>query len=368
MKILEVNKLYYPWLGGVETTVQKIAENFNKKEGFKVEVLCCSPSRGDKDEEINGVAVHRASGFGVHWGMPISFSFFNLFRKLSRNFDVIEFHHPFPLSDLALFFFPPRAKINVYYHSDIVRQKILELFYRPFVLHTLRKASHIIVSNPNMIKNSPYLEKFREKCVVIPHGIDLDEIREGFNEEEIESLKKEYGKFVLFAGRLSHYKGVVYLIEAMQSVDANLVVIGEGGEENLLKKRVEELHLEKKILFLPPQERKKLINFYAATRVFVLPSILKSEAFGIVLAEAMACGTPVISTELGTGTSFVNRDGETGFVVPPENAAALAESISKILNDEETAKRFGANAKKRAEEEFSIEKMIGRIVELEKAL
>ncbi|MER3570478.1 MAG: hypothetical protein C4348_02685 [Patescibacteria group bacterium] len=334
-------------------------------ESASVEVLCCQPKGKRKIEMINGVKVYRASSLGIFWGMPVSFDFFRLFKKLSQEADIIDFHHPFPLADLALFLFPPKAKIVVHYHSDIVRQRILEVFLRPLIFNTLKKAKKIIVSNPNLIKNSPYLQKFPEKCEVIPFGVDLRKF-EKFDEKKIENLRKGYGDFVLFVGRLSYYKGVQYLIEAMKNVEANLVIIGEGPKKKELELKIRNLGLEKKVFFFPFQSEEDLINFYYACSVFVLPSIFKSEAFGLVLIEAMACGKPVISTELGTGTSFVNQDGVTGFVVPPRDSKALAEALEKILKNKNLAQTLGRNARERVKKEFSLEKMIEKTITLYK--
>ena len=198
MKILQVNKLYYPWVGGVEKIVQEIAEGLNtqidvsypRESALTVEVLCCQPKGKRKIEEVNGVKVYRSSSFGIFWGMPISFDFFRLFKKLTNpresafKVDIIDFHHPFPLGDLALFLFRPKAKLVVHYHSDIVRQRILEFFFKHFILNTLKKAEKIIVSNPKLIKSSPYLQKFQEKCEVIPFGVDLKKF-ENFDEEKV---------------------------------------------------------------------------------------------------------------------------------------------------------------------------------------
>jgi len=357
MKVLQVVKLYYPWIGGVEKVVQQIAERLNGKDNFEIEVLCCSHEKRGKEEKINGVKIHRASSFGIFWGMPFSFDFFRLFKKLSKKVDIIDFHHPFPLVDLAFFLFRPKAKLIVHYHSDIVRQKALEFLFRAFIFNTLKKAEKIIVSNPNLIKSSPYLQKFKEKCQVIPFGVDLEKFKK-FDLEKVQKIKEKYGNFVLFVGRLNYYKGLHYLIEAMKDVKANLVIIGEGPEKSNLIFRILKLKLENKIFLLPFQPEEELVNYYRACDVFVLPSIFKSEAFGLVLTEAMACGKPVISTELGTGTSFVNRDGVTGFVVPPRDSKALAEAINKILLDKELAQKFGKNAENLVIENFSLQKMI----------
>ena len=395
MKILQISKLYFPWIGGVETVVQQIAEGLDNKNDLKMEVLCCLDKGERKTEEINKVKVWRASSLGIFWGMPVSFDFFWLFKKLKDKYDVIDFHHPFPLGDLVIFLFRSKTKLTVHYHSDIVRQKILEIFFKPLIFNTLKRAEKIIVSNPNLIKNSPYLRKFKEKCVVIPFGIDLKKFEKiDFNNiqkrergeaersvieetkslrerergesernivEEMKSLreiKEKYKDFVLFVGRLNYYKGVQYLVEAMKEIDANLVIIGQGAEKSNLELKIKEFSLENKVFFLPPQGEKELINFYQAAKIFVLPSIFKSEAFGIVLIEAMACGKPIISTELGTGTSWVNVDEETGFVVQPKDSGALVKAINKILENKNLEQKFSENAKKRAEQKFSLERML----------
>lgn len=352
MKILQVSKLYWPWVGGVEKIVQQITEGLNG------EVLCCQPKGKRKIEEASeGAKVYRAASLGIVWGMPISLDFFRLFRKLSKEADIIDFHHPFPLGDLAIFLFKPKAKLIAHYHSDIVRQRVLEIFFRPLIFNTLKRAEKIIVSNPNLIESSFYLRRFKKKCVIIPFGVDLKRL-ERFDELKIQEIKERYKDFVLFIGRLNYYKGVEYLVEAMKGVNANLVIIGEGPEKNNLEFRIKNLELENKIFFLPHQKENELINYYQACSVFVLPSIFRSEAFGIVLIEAMACGAPVISTELGTGTSWVNIDGQTGFVVSPKNNQELTIAIKKILEDKNLAQKLSENARKRAKERFSLEGML----------
>ena len=119
---------------------------------------------------------------------------------------------------------------------------------------------------------------------------------------------------------------------------------------------------------MPYKKEDKLINYYHACSILVLPSIFRSEAFGLVLIEAMACQKPVISTELGTGTSFVNQDGVTGFVVPPKDNRALVRAIKKILENKKMAEEFGQNAFKRVKEEFSLEKMLEKVATVYRAI
>ncbi|GBD34502.1 N-acetyl-alpha-D-glucosaminyl L-malate synthase [bacterium HR35] len=360
MKILQVNKLYYPWIGGVETIVKQIAEGLNGNDDFIIDVLVCNNKSGKKIEEINGVKVFRASSFGVYLGMPLSIDFFFLYKKIFKNYDTIFLHYPFPLGFFAYFLFSKNKDLVIWYHSDIIRQKILEIFFRPFHLFALKKAKKIFVSNPNLIESSNYLKKFKEKCIVIPFGIDLEKFK--FNEEikkESEEIKNKFGTpLVLSVGRLSYYKGFEYLIEAAKSVEAKFLIIGEGKLKNKLLKMIKDLDLENKVFIIPPVEN--LIPYYYACDVFVLPSIHKSETFGIVLLEAMACGKPLISTELGTGTSWINENEKTGFVVEPKNSKTLAEAINKLLTNRDLHNFFSRNAMEKVKN-FTLENFLNKL-------
>lgn len=360
MKILQVNKFYYPWIGGVETIVQQIAEGLNRNNSCQVDVLVCQP-RGKKSvENINGVNIFRASSYGILLGMPISFDFFKIYKNIFKNYDAVFLHYPFPLSFLAYFLFSPRKKLYVWYHSDIVRQKFFEFFLKPIHLFVLKRAQKIFVSNPNLIFSSNYLKKFKEKCIVIPFGIEIEKFK--LTEEiknEAFAIKSKFGSpLVLAVGRLVYYKGFKYLIEAAQNVNAKFLIIGNGPLEQELKNLINKLGLENKVFIIPSV--KNLIPYYYACDVFVLPSIFKSEAFGIVLLEAMACGKPIISTNLGTGTSWININNQTGFVVNPQNSKELAEKINLILKDANLRKKFEANALRRVKD-FSIESFINNL-------
>jgi len=365
MKILQINKLYYPWIGGVEKIVQQISEGLNNKDNIEIKVLCCASPKKSRildfekgtEEAIGGVKIVRASIIGMVTGLPISFSFFKLFKKLSKDADIINLHHPFTLGDLAIFLFRPKAKIILHYHSDIVRQKIAAFFLKPLIYNTLKKSSKIIISSPNLLKSSPILKKFEEKCEIIPFGVDYKKFQK-LNKENVDLIKREYGDFILFIGRLTYYKGLSYLIRAMKDVKNNLLIIGDGKKKKDFELMTKNLGLNNRIHFLPSQPEKNLIDFYNASTALVLPSIFKSEAFGIVLIEAMACGKPIVSTELETGTSFVNQDKITGLVVPPKNIDALSRAINIILEDKKMAEIYGQNARNRVLEHFTIEKML----------
>lgn len=359
MKVLIVNKLYAPWIGGVETVVREIAEGLSKDHSFSVEVLACQPKGKTTKEQINGVDITKAGSFGVLLKTPVSFSFFKLFKQKSENVDLVNIHHPSPLAFLAYLLYKPKARLVVHYHADIVKQRITGWFFRPLVHRVLTRAEKIIVSNPRIVETSPVLGSHKNKCVVTPFGVDAQSLLSLVNETEVEKLQKEHGPFTLFVGRLSYYKGVEYLLRAVVKTQKKLVIIGVGEEESKLRALAKTLDITHLVQFLPPQPFEMLVQYYRAAQVFILPSIARSEAYGMVLLDAMALGTPVVSTEIGTGTSYVNEDGVTGYVVPPRDPLALALAIDKLY-DSGTRERLGKAAQERVLSGFTLEGMIAK--------
>ena len=357
MKILHVNKFYTPVLGGIERVVQDIAEGLEKK-GYTNEVLACGGKWRGGVEDINGIRVYRAGRVGMLLGMPISLSFFSLFRKRVKEADAVFLHHPFPLAFLAHLFFGRSKKLFVWYHSDIVRQRISGLLIRPMIHKVLRRANKIFVASNNLLGHSSMLRGIREKCVVIPFGIDLTKFEDtDAIRNEARAIHSRYGTpLILSVGRPVYYKGFEYLIHAMQGVDAKLLIIGSGPLERQLKNLARELKLSESVFFLPHVP--SLLPYYYACDFFVLPSCEASEAFGIVQLEAMACGRTVINTNLRTGVPEVNIDGETGITVPPKDSHTLHDAILKLIGDRKLCERFSMRARERVEERFRMEKFI----------
>ena len=212
-------------------------------------------------------------------------------------------------------------------------------------------SDRIIATSPKYIDTSPFLQNFRDKCSVIPLGIDIERFNNPDTSPAYEIRKRYDGsEILLFVGRLRYFKGLRYLIEAMEHIDARLLIIGTGPEESALKSMASGKNSSGKIIFLGDVSDQELPAYYAASDIFVLPSSHRSEAFGTVLIEAMASGKPVISTELGTGTSFININGETGFVVSPRSPESLSLAIRNLLKDAELRLRMGRNARERAKE------------------
>jgi glycosyltransferase involved in cell wall biosynthesis len=361
MKVLQVNKLYYPWVGGVEKVVQDIAEGLKNK--VDTDVLVCQSKGEGITEVINGVKVHRAVSLGICLSMPVSFKLPFMLRKLSKGRDILHFHMPFPLAVISYLLMRPEGRVIVWWHSDIVRQKKCLRLYKPFLMSFLKKVDRIIVATPEAIESSVFLKKFRNKCALIPYGIDLKRFRPNAEiQEKAVSIRRKYGpRLVLFVGRLIYYKGLDYLIKSMQQIDAALLLIGDGPLRSHLKNLAADLGIEDKIVFLQGISDEELPAYYHACDLFVLPSIARAEAFGIVQLEAMACGKPVINTALPNGVPHVSVNGQTGITVAPADTAGLAAAIDELLTNNDLREGYGRNAFRRVQDHFSKEQMLERI-------
>lgn len=366
-KVLQVNKLYHPWIGGVEKVVQNIAEGL--KDEVSMKVLACQSKGFGEARTINGVDVLKTTSFGVAWGMPLSLTFPLILVKEIRNHDVLHFHLPFPLAVLGYLLSPVRGKkVVVTYHSDIVRQKRLMGLYRPLLDRFLDTADLILPTSPNLVENSPFLRNREEKCRVVPLSIDIEEFTNFSSEEGEFPVEVGEDKVVLFVGRLSYYKGVDILLEAMKEIDARLLIVGEGELKGDLQEKCRSLSLEGRVDFLGEVSDEALKRCYQIADVFVLPSVERSEAFGLVQLEAMAYGTPVVNTDLPTGVPYVSRDGETGLTVQPGDSEELSAAINTLLTNEEMAEEFGRNARERVKEKFTRERMLSSILDVYREL
>lgn len=350
MKILQVNKLYHPVLGGIEKITQDISEHL-QTPNLEVSVLACQTKGKRQEETINDIKVYKAASWGKKLGMPISFDFFRLFKKIGQKYDIILIHHPFPLAFLALPLLP-KKKIYIMYHADIIRQKWLMLPFLPFINYGLKRAEKIFVSGDNIVTHSHLLRPRQSKCIVNPFGIDLneykitDEIR-----RRAEIIKKEHQRpIILSVGRLVYYKGFRYLIEAMKNVKADLIIIGQGPDKKYLGNLIKKNDLNDKIQIIDPVNN--LQAFYVASDLFVLPSCAPSEAFGLVQLEAMANNKAVVNTRLNTAVEEVSIDKVTGITVPPKNSLALSKAINELINNPQKKASYEEAARNRVEKIF----------------
>lgn len=373
LRILQVNKLYYPFTGGVERVVQQVAEGLADRTDMKV--LVCNETGTDVEENINGVEVRRSRSFYMLGNMPLSFRFIRDFKRMSKEADVIHFHMPFPVGDLAELLSGYQGKVVVWWHSDVVRQKKMMLLYKPVMKLFLKRADVIIVATQGHIDGSAYLKHYADKCVVIPYGVDpaiAAKADQWAKRQKSPAGDKEDGAIpvrFLFVGRLVYYKGCKVLLEAFRQVrNAELVMVGSGPMEEELRELAARSEMEDRVHFLGNISDEKLEEAFAGCDVFVLPSIVRSEAFGLVQIEAMAYQKPVINTNLPSGVPYVSIHGQTGLTVEPEDAQSLADAMNWMAEHPEERREMGRRARERVKQEYRMDVMLERVLAVYRSL
>jgi glycosyltransferase involved in cell wall biosynthesis len=362
MKILHINKAY-SILGGIEKYIKEVTDYFRQK-GNRVDVLAVNVERKIKVvKEPNGDIIELPRLFEYSSGV-ISLQFPNVLKKIINDYDIVNFHFPSVIGELS--FLIQRRKIKtrtiVTFHNEVAKEKRFSSIYNKFISRRfLEEVDKIIVTSPNILKSSEVLRNFRDKVSIIPLGLDVKRFL-----PEVERFKpgvKREFPLILFVGRLAKVKGIEYLIRAMKESPGYLKIIGIGPLKKKLMKLRDSLNLRDRVKFLGYVPDKELIKHYIEADIFVLPSVYRGEGFGYVLLEAMICKTALITTELGTGTSYVNVNGETGFVVPPRDASAISRAIKELVRDRDRLSRFKENAFQRVKREFTLERMLERLEE-----
>lgn len=355
MNILHLYKDYYPVLGGIENHIKVLAEA-QAAAGHQVTVLVCDPGYRTCTEIRNGVKVIKAGRLTTMASMPVSLAQPLALTRLRT--DVVHLHSPYPLGEITNWLMGQAGATVLTYHSDVVRQRTLLRFYGPFLRFILRATDGIIATNPCYVESSPWLQPVREKCRVIPLGVDLTRFSPIFS-STTGPLK------ILFVGRLRYYKGLDTLLNALINIpEARLTVVGIGPMQASWQALSQELALSDRVAFVGEIDDADLSEQYRQADLFVLPANTRAEAFGTVLLEAMASGLPCITTELGTGTSWIVQNGVTGLVVPPRDSAALAIAIKTLGTNVELRQQFGQAGLTRVRAEFSQEVMIERVMQV----
>lgn len=372
MRILELNKFYDPHTGGIETVVKQHAEYFNSRKDCDVKVLTCVEKGKGILEKVNGVDVIRVSSLGVKFSCPLSLKYPHIFHKMSKDYDIVECHFPFPLADLAVVSSRFKGKVVIYWHSDIIRQKKLLSLYKPLLMKFLNRADLILCATQNHIESSEFLPMFRDKCKVVPYGInpkDYEKIK--YKNFLGNKLNNKSAVKIFFTGRLVYYKGVDVLLEAfcrIKNENCELFIAGDGVLASELKAKAKKENISEKVHFLGYLSDDELKSAFYDCDIFVLPSVANSEAFGIVQLEAMVNSKPVINTTLPTGVPLVSLNNYSGISVMPGNPKELANAMKKLVKSPELRKKYGENAKLRVESEFTLEKSNRMLYNLYKEL
>jgi rhamnosyl/mannosyltransferase len=328
-------------------------------------VIVANHQAGTVEEQDGSIEVVRL-GVVARWGAVAICPRFPM--QLAREAaDIVVLHEPNPMAIVAYWLARPAGQLVVWFHAEVVRPGWrYRLFYRPFLQFVFRRAARIVVSSPQLAKTSAPLRAWQDKCVVIPFAAekagDADDVAIGRRAEQIRSDAN--GPLVLFVGRLVPYKGVSVLLSAMKNTPASLVVVGEGPSRGTLEQQAVAAGVAERVRFAGEVDEEELAALYRACDVFALPSVTRQETFGVVQLEAMARGKPVVSTRLQTGVDWVNRDGETGLIVPPGDVPALAEAIQRLLSNSVERRTMGLAGQARARTVFNVEGMTNAILDL----
>jgi rhamnosyl/mannosyltransferase len=374
MKVLQLSKFYPPAHGGIEAVARDLSAGL-VAQGVQVQVLCAHHKLRHVDEhDALGVRVTRAASFGLFLSTSMAPLLPWLLRQRLRSPgqapDIVHVHMPDPLAAIAVWFARPRARVVLHWHSDVVRQRLSMALYRPLQRWLLKRADAVIATSPAYAQSSPVLREWLHKVVVIPLGAPPPQAP---TPQAVAGVRRRYGdrRLVLALGRMTYYKGYEVLIEAAALLPADVVVVAGGAGDRLAHYRrlAAQRGVAEKVRFVGRLPDHRVEAYFAAAEVFVQASTVRAEAFGVAVLEAMARGTPVVSTQIeGSGMPWLNQHGVTGLKVPPGDAQALAGAVQKLLDDAALRQRMGSAGRARWALHFSTETMCAATLALYRRL
>jgi len=359
LRVLHVGKFFPPHVGGMESHLRTLCTEL--KNVVDLGVIVANDSSRTQRSVVDGINLTRLGTPLNIYSTPICPRMVREIRKARA--DLVHVHLPNPWAVMAYLLSGHCGTLVVTWHSDVVRQRNLGWAFEVLQRKFLRRCNTIIATSDNYIESSPVLSRSRDRCRTVPFGISMQDFW-CHDFDTVKQIRKRFGsRIVLSAGRLVYYKGLEYLIRAMNSVDGNLLIVGDGPmRQKLEAEAAADPIIRSRVTFLGHVEA--VTPYYHACEIFALPSIARSEAFGIVQLEAMACGKPVVNTRLQSGVPFVSLDGVTGLTVAPGDPTALASALNKLLDDAELRQRYGNAALQRVSAEFTVTAMVKRTLDV----
>jgi O-antigen biosynthesis rhamnosyltransferase len=363
LRVLHFFKTYLPdSYGGVEQFIYQLARGSSLR-GIDVDVLSLSSDVSRETQLLDGHTVHRVRKDFEIASTGFSFGAFAKFAALAREADIVHYHYPWPFADVVHFATAVSQPTVLTYHSDIVRQQRMLKLYKPLMKRFLKSVDRIVATSQNYLETSDTLSGYLDKTQVIPIGLD----RATYPDSEAARLaawREKFGeRFFLFVGVLRYYKGLHILLDALRGTGYPLVIVGAGPIEAELRTHAAQIGLTN-IHFLGALSDSDKVALLELSYAVIFPSHLRSEAFGISLLEGAMFGKPMISSEIGTGTSYINIHGETGLVVPPNDPDALREALRTLYENPELANEMGRRAYDRYRTYFTADQMADRYIDL----
>ena len=379
MKILQLGK-FYPIRGGVEKVMWDLTRGLSER-GVTCDMLCATLKSDPVDPPDQARCtltpegkVIRFNDFGRVICVPalakkaatmLSPAMIRWMRRHAAEYDLIHIHHPDPMAALALRLSGYRGRVILHWHSDILSQKLLLVFYRPLQSWLIRRAEKIVGTTPVYVHESPVLQGVQDKVTYVPIGI----LPVNPDEKAVSEMRNhcQGKKIVVSLGRLIPYKGYDTLVAAaaLLGKDYQVFIGGMGPLQENLQAQIDGLGLQARVELLGYVPDEEVPTLYGACDVFVLSSVMKTEAFGIVQIEAMSCGRPVVATRIPeSGVAWVNEDGVSGLNVDPGDPEALADAIRRICEDQKSWQRYAEGAKSRFEHMFTAQGMIDKMIDI----
>jgi glycosyltransferase involved in cell wall biosynthesis len=369
MKIIQVTPYFYPHLGGVESHVYTISKELVDR-GHNVSVFTSKVPIHAKDEEyLDGIRVNRIKPIFNLFTTPVMPKLKN--KLIAQQADVVHAHVPPPFSE---YYAASACKYNklpfaLTYHCDLeipnlLSRPVVAFYRRTFGAYAIRNSDRIIVHTESYAATSRSVWKYEP--TIIPSAIDIDR----FQPKDLSSkIRKKHklgnSKIVLYLGRLKFHKGLEYLIESAKFTDSDIkyLIVGEGDYENQLREIVDNLGVQERVIFTGRVPNSEIPKYYNACDVFILPSVERLEAFGLVVIEAMASGKPVIISNI-PGVRENITDGEEGLLIEPTNPEDIAEKINHLMADKKFRERMGAKGRKKVENNYTLKRVVDQLEEV----
>lgn len=338
----------------METYVEALARAL--QDDFDLHVLAHSKDRASREEIIDGFRLRRCGATFNALSQPFSPSMATELRRLSP--DLVHLNAPNAFATACWAGLARSSRLLITHHADVLGRRAAKWIYQPLYAHAVARARRVIVFSKKNATTSIDLPDVGERLVEIPQGLDphLFASDASLRAAALALRRRLSGEapLALFIGRLIAYKGLGVLLDAMVlTPGVHVAIAGDGPLNAQLVAQIAHLGLADRVHLLGAVEERVKLQLLHAADLFVLPSISSAEAFGIVQVEAQMCGLPVVASNLPTGVTDVTIDGETGLLVPPGDAAALAHAIATICADKSRAARMGEAGRCRAMEKFS---------------
>lgn len=384
MRVLHIGKYYPPVPGGMEYFLRDLLVALDRK-GISVGALVHQHKAGlpSSYDLIEKIPVWRAKILGHTGFVPVALSFQNKLIECIRKFKphILHFHMPNASAFLALCI-PQARKIPwvVHWHSDVIPSefnmlmKILYPGYAAIEQIFLRKAKVVIATSPDYLNASNVIKKFRSKCSVIPLGIDRERLSRSKNSLAIQWAEQVWGSTsfrLLSVGRLTYYKGFDLLIKAMVHLPENisLHIVGTGVMEKFLKSLAQKSGVQERVVFHGYLTDEYLSALFSTCDCFVLGSFERTEAFGIVLLEAMWHEKPIIASNIhGSGVRWIMGKARCGLLFEPRNVMDCVSKILWMKNHPAEAAQYGKSGRTFLEDNLLIDHIANKVVSIYETL